>query len=238
VRLADGYLVYLAGDAQSLVGAGFPRDRIAAVNNTVDVELQRQLRREVENDSPADIRKDFGLPADGPVLLYFGRFLPQKHVELAIDYIRHAKAAGQKVSLLISGGGPEKDNLEKRAEGLDTVIFRWLDDRDLARAMRIASAIVIPGFVGLAITHGFVHGVPVVTRDVDHPPEIRNLNSGENGLILPADVEEFFAGLDDYLADLSLQQHLRAGALTTAEQLSMDGMAASFNNLVRLVSSR
>src|SRR5262249_34656932 len=153
----------------------------------------------------------FGLPAAGPVLLFFGRFLPPKRVDLLIDYIGRSQSQGRAVSALIFGAGSEKESLIRRAQGLP-IVFRAHDDRVLARAMRIAAGVVQPGFAGLAITHAFALGLPVITRDIEHPPEIAYLVSGENGLILPADAESFFRGLDAYLDDGALQLRLRAGA--------------------------
>ncbi len=238
MRLGDGYLAYTEAGVAPAMASGFPRERVVVVHNTIDIEEQRRLAASIASESESDCRNRFGLPAEGPVLLYFGRFLAVKRVELLIDYARRCKAQGRNVAVLISGSGAEKENLAARAQGLDNVVFRWLDDADLARAMRITAAIVIPGFVGLAVTHGFAHGVPVITRDVEHPPELAYLAPGENGLILPADEERFFKGLDDYLADTSLQRRLHAGAKAAGDRLSMETMAAGIDDLVRQLLAR
>lgn len=239
VRLADGYLAYTDAGVAALVASGFPLDRIALMQNTVDMEFQYRLRDEIAREPEAESRRALGLPREGPVLLYFGRFIPQKRIELLIDYVRHCKEAGRLVSAVIYGSGVEREKLILRAEGLETVIFRAaIDDRALTRALRVSSAVVVPGYIGLAITHGFAHGVPMITREGKHAPEITYLSPGENGLMLPKGTAAFFRGLDEYLADLALQKHLRAGAKATAERLSMDVSVSALTGLVQRLLDR
>ncbi len=233
VRLADGFLAYTDSGAAALADAGFPRDRIAVMHNTVDIEQQRRLREEIRCESEEESRRALGLPPNEPVLVYFGRFLPDKRIELLVDYIRYCKKAGRVVSAVIFGGGAEQEMLTQRAEGLETVYIRAPDQIALTRALRVSSAVVIPGFIGLAITHGFAHGVPIITREGRHAPEIEYLSPGENGLILPKDANLFFRGLDDYLADPALQRRLRSGAKATAERLSMDTSVSALNELLQ-----
>lgn len=238
VRLADGFLAYTDSGAAALAKEGFPRDRIVVMQNTVDIELQWRLRDEILHEPEEESRRALGLPPAVPVLVYFGRLMPRKHVDLLIDYIRYCKRNGRVVYAVISGIGVERRNLIQRAEGLETIFFRALADEALARALRVASAVVIPGYVGLAITHAFAHGIPMITREGKHPPEFKYLLPGENGLILPKDATGFFRGLDDYLADPALQRHLRSGAKATAERLSMDTSVSAMNELLKRLLNR
>jgi glycosyltransferase involved in cell wall biosynthesis len=235
-RLVDGYLVYTESGVTHLIDNGMGRDSIAVLYNTVDVETQQSLRRKIEVEPLADNFRVFGFDGSFPILLYFGRFLPAKRINLLIDYIRHAANDGRRIGLLIFGGGVEKERLVKSAVGLDTVRFFAHDDLALTRALRIASAVVIPGFVGLAITHAFAHGKPVITRAGQmHSPEIDYLKHGENGLLLPRDRDAFFNGLDSYLDDRELQERLHAGAAAAAEQFKIANMAVAFDDLVRRI---
>ena len=47
------------------------------------------------------------------------------------------------------------------------------DSDTLSRIFRAGDALVIPGYVGLAVNHAFAHGLPVVTcQSPMHSPEI------------------------------------------------------------------
>jgi glycosyltransferase involved in cell wall biosynthesis len=234
-RAIDGYLAYTQSAADQMIANGMPREKIGVLHNTIDVEAQRELKRVVlERESIEESRDFFGFDGDFPVLLYFGRFLQSKRIDLLIEYVRRAKSRGQKVGLLIFGAGSWKHELGREAAGLDSVRFFEHDDLSLTRALRVASAVVIPGFVGLAVTHAFAHGVPMITRaGQPHSPEIDYLKHGENGLVLPEEKDAFFEGLDSYLRDSKLQQRLRMGAAATVEHLTMDNMVRAFDNLVR-----
>jgi glycosyltransferase involved in cell wall biosynthesis len=238
LRSADGYLAYTSAGAGHLRSAGMPGERIATVCNTVDVDFQRVLAAEAAAEPKDETRSVLGVPPEVPVLLYFGRFLPSKRVDLLIAYVRHANARGRRVHAVIIGGGTEESALRKQAADVPEVHFFppciLREDRTLSRALRIAQAVVIPGFVGLAVTHSFAHGVPLITRAGEHPPEIDYLKHGQNGLILPQQQEAFFAGLDAFLDDPILRERLAQGAGNAAAALTIDTMAQAFDTLVRL----
>lgn len=237
-RQASGYLAYTQSGREKLEQKGFDPSNIAVLNNVVDIEAQRVLRAQVAGENEADIRKKLGVPADVPVLIYFGRFLWDKHVDVLVRYALRRREMGAPICALISGSGVEADKLHALAAGAPDIVFNRLDDADLARALRISKAIVIPGFVGLAVTHGFAHGVPMITREGMHPPEIEYLEHGVNGLMLPADEALFFQGLDAFLASSELQAKLSAGAEQSALNLTMDAMAERFDGLMQQLLAR
>lgn len=232
-RMGSGYLSYTDSGRTALHAEGFDLDDIAVLNNTVDIDHQRALRAAAAKESDAEIRAYFSLPADKPVLLYFGRFLADKHVDVLIRYVQSRRASGHPVAALVFGDGVEKDKLKALAAGAPDIVFRTHDDMDLARALKVSIGVVIPGFVGLAITHGFAHAAPMITRVGIHPPEIEYLIDGENGLLLPEEEEPFFAGLDRFVASPDLQRQLSAGAERMAERLTMDSMAERFDALIQ-----
>ena len=64
--------------------------------------------------------------------------------------------------------------------------------RDPSEYSNTLTAVVMPGKVGLAATHAFAHGVPVITREHGlHAPEVEYIESGRNGLIIAGNVEVF-----------------------------------------------
>ena len=232
----DGYLVYTESAAKLLSDKGVPRNRIAVLRNTIDVEAQLWLKNMIAAEPLADSFRFFGFDGSFPILLYFGRFFASKRIDLLIDYVGRTERQGRKVGLLVFGAGVEKERLVKQAADLPHVRFFTHDDLALTRALRISSAVVIPGFLGLAVTHAFAHGVPMITRTGQpHSPEIDYLRHGENGLVLPENHEAFFAGLDSYLADKELQERLRVGAAASADQLKIENMVEAFDSLVRRI---
>src|ERR1039458_6778847 len=55
----------------------------------------------------------------------------------------------------------------------------------ISRVFKMADVCAIPGHVGLGLNQAFYFGLPVVTEEGKHPPEIANLKHGRNGFIGP-----------------------------------------------------
>jgi glycosyltransferase involved in cell wall biosynthesis len=199
VRFVDGHLAYTRLGAESLAKGGMPRSRIVTVRNTVNIEQEFGLRAIAEREDETELRQDPGASARVPILLYFGRYLPEKRVDLLIEYAKFSAERGRNVCIVLSGAGVGRDRLFARA-GASNIVFQSLVGLALARALRSTSAVVIPEFSGLAITHAFAHGAPFITREgIVHSPEIEYLIDGENGLLLPHEEGAFVAALDRYL---------------------------------------
>jgi glycosyltransferase involved in cell wall biosynthesis len=135
---------------------------------------------------------------------------------------------------VIIGAGPELDSLNTLGQSIPGVRFTGaIYDRDLvAQYLRIATAMVIPGKVGLAVTHAFAHGVPVLTRHHHlHAPEVEYIESGQNGLVIPGDFEGFVQTVAACLNG-GHHVHLSAGALKARESLTLDYMVRTFHEAV------
>jgi glycosyltransferase involved in cell wall biosynthesis len=135
---------------------------------------------------------------------------------------------------MIVGGGAGAEKL--RAEFGDEAWFHMpgpvFDPDRLGELMRASDAIVIPDYVGLAINHGFAHGLPTITmRSAIHGPEIEYLKSGANGLILDGE-EGLRDGLRQFAKSAALRATLAAGALASREQLSLEHMVKAFDGAV------
>jgi glycosyltransferase involved in cell wall biosynthesis len=233
-RVASGYLVYTDGGEQALRKLSPRLNRIAVLKNTVDTKREAELRSIAAREPIETANRELGSRTDSIKLLYFGRLVPTKYVELLIDYARRCVQTGRFADILIFGKGAAEEQLRLRATGLPNVVFHHHDDDlKLARALRISSAVVIPGYVGLAVTHAFAHGVPVLTRAGQmHSPEIEYLEHGVNGLLLPEPPDEFFTALDRFVDDADLRKGLAAGAERAAQSIDIDHMVDTFRSLV------
>ena len=232
-RLSSGYLVYTEGGKKAL-SAGTARPlRIAVLKNTVDTGREAAYRERVAAETKEQAFHDLGVRSDSVKLLYFGRLVKTKRVNLLVEYASRCQHIGRSVDVLIFGQGAEEEILRSSAASLRNVRFHKHDDLRLARALRISSAVVIPGYVGLAVTHGFAHGVPILTREGQlHSPEVEYIEDNVNGLILPESSEAFFRALDEFVDDPKLQLRLAQGAERTASSIDMHHMVDTFRGLV------
>ncbi len=241
-RLADGFVVYTETGAKRLAATGYPAERIFVLRNTVDVTEQIRLHAALDNADTAALRAKFGLRPDSVVLLYVGRLLEAKKVEQLIEATRLIAERGRvSVESVIIGTGPMEASLREAAARVPGVHMTGeiYDQPTVAEYMKVASTIVIPGFVGLAVNHAFAQGRPVITRTNDlHSPEIEYMVPGTNGLIVEGDFETFVAAIETFAADPAEQQRLAAGALASRDGLRMEYMAEQFDHAVRTTVAR
>jgi glycosyltransferase involved in cell wall biosynthesis len=240
-RLADGYLAYTRGGAERLAAIGFPKQRTFVLQNTIDISEQCRIYDTLKDADPQALRQSLGLQSDSVVLAYIGRLLEIKDVDVLIEAV--ARINGQtdsKVEALIIGSGPMKDELERKAGGDPAVKFLGpiFDDALIARYMKVAAAVVIPGRAGLAINHALAQGRPIITRNhTVHGPEIEYVSNGSNGLIIDGDVDAFVATLARFVASPEWQRELSDGALRSREGLRLEHMVQQFDDAVKAIAT-
>ncbi|WP_432348768.1 glycosyltransferase family 4 protein (plasmid) [Shinella yambaruensis] len=239
-RLGDGYLAYTEKGREHLLSIGVPADRIQVVRNTIDVEEQIVLADRAAAFDDAGIRAEFGLRPGSDVLLYVGRLVPRKEVDSLVRFaVASPEVDGRPVDVLVIGDGEERARLEALAGGARNIRFAGaIDPSDLriAKAMKLCRAVVIPGYLGLAINHAFAHGRPIITRKHDfHSPEIEYLTEGEDSLLIAGDEADFHKGLAAFLAAPEEQQRLAANAAARRETLRMDYMVKAYDDFISRV---
>jgi glycosyltransferase involved in cell wall biosynthesis len=139
-------------------------DRVHEVPPGVDVELWAPEERDVAVDALLhEARLDAPNPGDGderlpdegnaarletfltgealPTIVYFGKLIEQKGVDVLLDALR-----GLEARLVVVGFGPERARLEARAtgEGLLALFTGPLEHRHLRHLLALADACVVP----------------------------------------------------------------------------------------------
>lgn len=123
-------------------------------------------------------------------VIYAGRLIPEKHVDLLINAIAVSKRTHEDIKCIIVGEGPMKDDLVKQVKNLnleDNIIFKgFLDDqKDLYSLFKSSKIFVLPslreGF-GIVVIEANASGIPVIT--IDNPMNAATkLIKESNGLI-------------------------------------------------------
>jgi glycosyltransferase involved in cell wall biosynthesis len=242
-RRADAYLVYTDGGAQALAAAGVDPAKVTVVRNTIDVSHQIELHSELAAADESALRRELGLAAESVVLVYIGRVYREKNLDELVELARRrADGSGApRVEIAVIGDGPDLPRVRDLARGVPDIRFvgELYDDREVARWLRAADGLAIPGKVGLAVNHALAHGVPVLTRESDlHAPEVEYLTHGDNGLIVPGTTEDYRAAIEQFATSNELRRTLAEGALRSRESLGLDRMVGAFDHGVRAALDR
>jgi len=233
--LHDGLILY-SGD---LIKNVAPRQRHKAftANNTINFEDFPAI-----TESKEDIKRQLGIPFK-KVVLFAGRMdvdSGRKRVDHLIEVFRDVK--GRDVGLVIVGSGM-KEEWRARMNPQTTIYLGEVHDPknlQISRVFTMADVCGIPGHVGLGLNQAFYFGLPVVTEEGKHPPEIAVLKPGRNGFIVPENdltqlQEKLFMLLDNDGLRQEFSQNARADILQNA---SVEGMYHGFRDCVKFMTDR
>ncbi len=241
LRMATDFLAYTEAGAVHAKQAGMPEDRTTVLNNTIELSGEIAAHACAQLLDRAALRHELGLSAESVVLLFVGRLNAAKRVDVLIEAVQKLRAQhGALIEVLIVGSGPEEAQLRSLARGAAWCHFpgQMYDTGALSRIFRMSDAVVIPGYVGLAVNHAFAHGLPVITcHSETHSPEIEYIQDGLNGLIMPS-LQELGSGLLHFATSGELRRSLAAGALRSRDKLDLQRMVDAFDSGVRRALER
>jgi glycosyltransferase involved in cell wall biosynthesis len=209
--------------------AGVPDDRLAMIYSGVPLQEPPAVDR-------AEVRAAFGWPADAPLVLFAGRLMPQKGVDVlvtALDLLQHVRP---RVRTLIAGSGPLKSELEETAHGfaLDGSL-RFLGHRDdVPRLLAAADLLVLPSrYEGLpnVVLEAMTYRKPVVATAAPGTTEV--VVDHETGLLVPVDDAPALArAIRTITDDAELARRMgEAGRARVEAEFGVDAMVARFAEL-------
>ncbi len=193
-------------DAVVTIGENL-RDRVVAMG--VPVERVTSLMRPVDprfvpGDQGAN-RRLLGLPLDHTVLLWVGRLVPVKAVDILIRALAVLRAQHPALVACIAGDGPETARLRALSGqlGVDTLV-RWLgavQHDDLPDWYRAADVTVLPSLsegVPNVLLESVACGTPFVASNVGSIPEIAD--DACDRLVPPGQARDLAVAIGEVLA--------------------------------------
>lgn len=129
--------------------------------------------------------------ADHYDIMFAGRLLQHKRVDMLIQAVKVLKDQGHFISCAIAGDGPQKDNLQQLARDLGVarnIHFTGFipDHRDVLALMKSSRVFVLPsereGF-GLVVIEANACGVPAITYNYAHNAARDLIRDGVNGFL-------------------------------------------------------
>jgi rhamnosyl/mannosyltransferase len=174
----------------------------------------------------------------GPLVVFLGRLVRYKRVDLLIDAIRTLDA-----TLLVVGDGPESERLERLARRSDsaskTVFVGAVDNDQRAAYYHAADVFVLPsatraeGF-SIAMLEAMACGTPAVCTELGTGTSWLNVH-GQTGLVVrPGDAGELAAAVRAVLEDDVARRAMAAAAAERARlEFTKERMLGSIAALYR-----
>ncbi len=211
-RWARVYRVLTSADAVVTIGQhlaaevvrlGVPAERVFSVYRPVDAD-------HFSPGSQASARSRVGLDEQDRVILWVGRFVKVKGLDVLMDAFARVRAALPRARLCLVGEGPECERIRERARELgltDAVRFVGaVAHDDLVYWYRAADVTVLPSLsegVPNVLLESMACGTPFVASNVGGIPEIAD--GLLDRLVAPGESAPLAAGLLDRLSTAVLR---------------------------------
>lgn len=165
-------------------------------------------------------------------IIFIGRFIPEKNIELIINTVKELKKNKADVSCILIGDGPELPRIRKivKKYGLDKNIFfkGFITEEDkLYRYLGSGKVFLIPskreGF-GIVAIEANAAGLPVIT--INHPdsalPSL--IKNGKNGFIVEEDPVIISEKIKQLLEDEKNYRYISQNARISAKNYDWDNI--------------
>jgi glycosyltransferase involved in cell wall biosynthesis len=195
--------------------------------------LSRERIRVLTNPAPPPLDVE-PVALEPGSFVFVGRLTQQKALGVAIDAVARVPGA----RLVIVGDGPERAELERRADASSAgarIEFFGTCPRDEALGIVAGAEAALLSSDWENLPHSALEalsmGVPVVSTSVGGVPEV--VRDGENGLLVPPGrPDELAAALTRVLEEPGLRERLAAGAKPSVAGLSSGEVYAKLEDVL------
>ncbi|GAC1363469.1 MAG: glycosyltransferase family 4 protein [Actinomycetota bacterium] len=234
---------YVAGELRRAAGQELS---VCMVPPGVDTDRFHPLASEERGA----VRRSFGLPEAGPLVLYMGRLVPRKGADVLIDAAAQLLAGNPDLTLAVGGVGRDRPRLVRRAlrRAAPGRFLGRVPDDQLASLYGCADVCAAPnrsrwggleqeGF-GIVYLEAAACGVPQVAGNNGGVPEA--VAHGESGLLVdrPTDAGEVAGAIGRLLNDPALRSRIGEQArLRMVQGFSYTVLAARLGTYLQRVAA-
>lgn len=191
LRFADHVFAYTPRGAEFAVRNGASPEKVTAVMNTVDTQLLESERQHLTAEEITEFGRVHGLQ-NGKVVSFIGGIDATKRIDFLSASLDTLWEEDPEVRVLIAGRGDQDNLFDRSVERGQSVRLGFADEHTKALIGSWATAILMPGRIGLVAVDALVLGIPIVTTDWPlHAPEADYLVEGKSKFTAVDDPKEF-----------------------------------------------
>jgi len=222
-KLYDIVIFYTEqGREYSIANKMIASKRAFFANNTIDVEEIFMNTHEP-------------LPEPENNILCISRIIPEKKIDLLIEYFLGIKRFIENCKLFVIGEGSQLNKYKKLTEEIKDIY--WLggiiNEEEISRYMKLIKIVFVPGHSGLSIVHSFAYRKPYITfASRTHPPEVAYIKDNVNGFLLGDNKEKNIEKIIRLLRDDHCYRNMSLAAYDTAKKLTLENWAENIVNSI------
>lgn len=199
--LFDGILLY--ADHLKKYIARKHHKKVFIANNTLNTTVYDSVQVD-----KAAVKAKYGIITSRNIIC-MGRVQKRKRIFDLVAAFKKLKT--NDVGLILAG--PDPEGLLKQIEHRYIYKPGPVYGDDAIKLLSVCDLYCLPGPIGLSIVDAFYCGLPMVTENVQHGPEIMYFKEGVNGFMVDkGDIQELAEKIDIILSDDDLRHYLSTSA--------------------------
>jgi len=196
-------------------------------NNTLNLITYKPLHLRKEK-----VKSKYGIFTRKNII-YLGRMQRRRRIDDLVQAFRMLNI--EEAGLILAG--PDSEGILNNIESKNIFKLGPIYGEESLDLLSASDVYCLPGSIGLSIVDAFYCGLPVVTENVIHGPEIMYLKDGINGFMIPkGDITQLAAKLKILLTDDALREKFSQAAkneIMTSGHI--DRMCEGFRNALQYV---
>jgi glycosyltransferase involved in cell wall biosynthesis len=152
-----------------LISYGAYPERCFFCPNTPDVDLLKE--KSATFSDRQELKEKFSVAPEHRVILYVGRFIKIKRIDLLVKAYAELKKADNNISLVLAGSGPEEESLRKMTAELnlsDVSFPGFIQPENLPELYILADVMALPSDDepwAVVVNEAMACGTPVIASD-------------------------------------------------------------------------
>lgn len=227
LRRADHVFAYSASGAAFAANVGVPAERLTTVMNTVDTGTLSDVSKSLTDSAVADYMSRHGLK-QGRTLGFFGGLDESKRISFLVEALDRLWATDPELRLIVGGKGSQSNLLDVSISRGQTIRIGYATPYEQAMIGRVASALLMPGRIGLVAVEALLLGIPILTTDWPyHSAEAEYLTEGESRYTAGNDVDSYVGLVQQFMR--SPANGLNSSVRSSWAYPTIDDMVANFS---------
>jgi glycosyltransferase involved in cell wall biosynthesis len=221
-KISDNNIAVSDWTKKRLEALGVPEEKIGVILNGIDL-------KKISGIEPEGGMASFGLEGKIYDIIFAGRLIKEKNVDVLLKAVALLKADFQDIRCCIVGNGPEKEalvELSKKLEVSENVKFEgFLEYGALIGKIKASKVLVLPssreGF-GMVVIEAFACGVPVITVREKYNAAQGLVEDGVDGLVVELEEREIAKALEKMIEKNSGNRKASEAAFNKAKKYDWD----------------